>query len=188
MNIIKRSKHISRHILIFSIFLSFFTCQAQYKDQIDKCLIITGGNSIDFTFQDLKLNNEVQDFYKSKNKYDIIVIKDKSGDLNYSFKRWKKSEDLWEYKEVTNGKISSVKKVEINEMDVVNLFSDFEPIGVLNICNNCFDCNRYIGLIKKDNDLFFYQLNENIENQNDQRLINYQKIFKYFNNLPEVAY
>lgn len=73
-------------------------------------------------------------------------------------------------------------------MDVVNLFSDFEPIGVLNICNNCFDCNRYIGLIKKDNDLFFYQLNENIENQNDQRLINYQKIFKYLNNLPEVAY
>ena len=182
MIITKRKNKFIKYLVLL-LFTSSYSCVGQIIDKkIDNCLVITSDTNFEFNFQSDILNNEFQDLYNSIFDYDIILLKNQSGNCNYTYERWSVKGNSCHYLEIINGEKSKSIQFKIDQSSIYNLFINFESRSIFERCTKCYDCERYVGLIKKGSSISIFQLSEKIQLTQDIRLKTSKDIILFLEN------
>ncbi|PJJ62637.1 hypothetical protein [Chryseobacterium geocarposphaerae] len=185
MIIIRRKNNAIISIAYFIILLFYTSCKSQVAISSDKkCVLATSNKEmiLDVGNNEI-LKNQLKEFYDRNNKYDIILYKSKSGEIDIIFKRIYNKDNKWFYIEVSNNKIITQKEMNINNSDFEILFKNFENVGMYKNCGMCFGCYNYFSLIKKDKKIFSYyydSLSDNLSDADLAKLEPYRKILDFF--------
>lgn len=158
MTIIKKVTS-SNWFYIISLSLAINSCVSPSK-------IVQASNNcklIDIDITEYKLssiknevaNSEIENFFESNYKYDVLNYEGQSGESDYSIERWYyKSSDVFVHVKIVNEE-KSITEINIVENDLKNLFKKLESQSYTKYCDGCYGCD--IGLLLIKNKEFFFK-------------------------------
>ena len=146
--------------LIFFISLIFVACSSKkIKESVVKTCQIREFELENFKISDdssITINLEFEDYFNSKNKYDVLNYSSKSGENLNEINRWYyKNDDTWIHVNIKNG-VKSIKEIRLKESDIFSLFQSLQSKSYIKVCGNCFDCTSGLLMIKSEKALFKY--------------------------------
>ena len=131
-------------------------------------------------------NNEIENYFESNYKYDILDYVGKSGESDYSIERWfYKSSNVFVHIKIINEK-KSITEIKIIENDIKFLFEKLESQSYTKYCGGCYGCDIGLLLIKNKDIFFKYHYNgifhKDLNQTEKNKIINSIEILNFFKN------
>lgn len=131
-------------------------------------------------------NSEIQNFFESNYKYDVLNYEGQSGESDYSIERWYyKSSDVLVHIKIINEK-KSINEINIIENDLKILFEKLESQSFNKDCGGCYGCSHGLLLIKNKDFFFKYHyvgdFHEDLNQIEKNKIINSIEILNFFKN------
>lgn len=144
-------------------------------------------NKFDLSSENNQIANaEIENFFESYQKYDILNYSGKSGETDYTINRWYfKSEGIFVHLKIINEK-KYFSEIHVKENEIKYLFEKLSSESFFKVCENCYGCRNGILLIRSESIFFKYHYNGNLNldsNATDtNKVITAIELFNYFDN------